>query len=110
MKEYSATLHNLSDDKYYAKIDRAEFTNYTPASQYDQPAHHQEAPRPSQADTPGRSMEELKRIFGKGRGQARWEELHSHRPFGHKTHSLESCIQHKIKKNQCLHERYTSHR
>ena len=51
-KEYSAALHNLSDDKYYAKIDRAEFTNYTPASQYDQPAHHQEVPRPSQADTP----------------------------------------------------------
>ena len=39
---------------------------------------------------------------------ARWEELHSHRPFGHKTRSLESRIQWKIKKNQCLHEWYTS--
>ena len=28
--------------------------------------------------------------------------------FGHKTHSLESQIQWKIKKNQCLHEWYTS--
>ena len=27
-------------------------------------------------------MEELKRIFGRGRGQARLEELHGHRPFG----------------------------
>ena len=30
-KEYSATLRNFSDDKYYTQIDRAEFTNYTPA-------------------------------------------------------------------------------
>ena len=108
-KGYSAALHNLSDDEYYTEIDRVEFTNYTPASQYDWPAHHQEAPRPSQADAPRQSTEELKRIFGKGRGQARWEELHSHRPFGYKTHSLESHIQCKIKKNQCLCERYTSH-
>ena len=65
-KEYSAALHNLSDDEYYAKIDRAEFTNYTPALQYDQPACHQEVLRPSQADAPRQSTEELKRIFGKG--------------------------------------------
>ena len=108
-KEYSAALHNLSDNEYYTEIDRAEFTNYTPASQYDWPARHQEVPRPSQADAPRRSTEELKRIFGKSRGQARWKELHSHRPFCHKTHSLESRIQHKIKKNQCLCKRYTSH-
>ena len=108
-QEYSATLHNLSDDDYYTKIDRAEFTNYTPALQYDQPAHCQEALRPLQADAPTQSTEELKRIFGKGRGQARWEELHSHRPFGHKTHSLEIYIQCKSRKNQCLHKRYTSH-
>ena len=51
-KEYSAALSNMSDEKYYAKIDRAEFTNYTLASQYDQPAHHHEAPRPSQVNAP----------------------------------------------------------
>ena len=51
-QEYSATLQNLSDNEYYAKIDRAKFRNYTPASQYDWPACHQEAPRPSQADAP----------------------------------------------------------
>ena len=93
VKEYSATLHNLSDDEYYTKIDRAEFQNYTPASPYDQPACRQDMSRPPQADAPQRSMEELKRIFGKGRGKARHEELHSHQPFGHKTHSLESHIQ-----------------
>ena len=51
-KEYTTTLHNLSDDEYYAKIDRAEFTNYTPALQYDRPACHQEVTSPSQADAP----------------------------------------------------------
>ena len=51
-QEYFATLQNLSDDKYYAEIDGAEFRNHTPALQYNWPAHHQEAPRPPQADTP----------------------------------------------------------
>ena len=51
-QEYSATLQNLSDDEYYAEIDRAEFRNYTPALQYDWPACHQEVPKPSQADAP----------------------------------------------------------
>ena len=51
-QEYSATLHNLSDDEYYTEIDRAEFQNYTPASPYDQQACRQEAPRPTQVDVP----------------------------------------------------------
>ena len=51
-QEYSAALQNLSDDEYYAEIDRAEFRNYTPALQYDWPACCQEVPRPSQADAP----------------------------------------------------------
>ena len=51
-QEYSANLHNLSNDEYYTEIDRAEFQNYTPASTYDWPAWHQDVPRPPQADTP----------------------------------------------------------
>ena len=77
-QEYFATLQNLSDDGYYAEIDRAEFLNHTLASPYDQPAHCQEAPRPAQANAPQRSTEELKQLFRKGRGKARCEELHSH--------------------------------
>ena len=50
-QEYSATLQNLSDDEYYAEINRAEFRNHTRALQYDWPARHQEVPRPLQADT-----------------------------------------------------------
>ena len=77
-QEYFATLQNLSDDEYYTEIDRAEFQYHTPVSPYDWPTCHQEAPRPPQADAPCRSTEELKQLFGKGRGKARCEELHSH--------------------------------
>ena len=52
IQEYSATLHNLSDDEYYAEIDRAEFQNYTWVSPYNWPVHCQEAPRAPQADDP----------------------------------------------------------
>ena len=51
-QEYFATLQTLSDDEYYIEIDRAEFQYHTPVSPYDQPTHHQEAPRPPQADAP----------------------------------------------------------
>ena len=59
-QEYFSHLQDLDNDQYYAKIDRADFFQYTPAAQYHWLAHHQEAPQ--------RSTEELKRIFGRGRG------------------------------------------
>ena len=62
----------------------------------------------NQTPGPRRTTEELKRIFGKGRGQARREELHGHRPFGPRTRSLQSRIQQKIKKNQRLCQRYAN--
>ena len=62
-QEYFSHLQDLDDDKYYAKIDRADFSQYTLAAQYHWLASHQEAPQ--------QSTEELKRIFGRGRGQAR---------------------------------------
>ena len=37
--------------------------------------------------------QEFMQIFGKGRGQARREELHGHRPFEARTRSLQSHIQ-----------------
>ena len=62
-QEYFSHLQHLDDDQYYTKIDRADFSQYTPAAQYHRPACHQEASQ--------QSTEELKRIFGRGRGQAR---------------------------------------
>ena len=62
-QEYFSHLQDLDNDQYYAEINRANFPRYTLATQYHHPANHKEAPR--------RSTEELKRIFGRGRGQAR---------------------------------------
>ena len=74
------------------EIDRVYYSQDTPAAQDYQPAN--------QSAELQRTMEELKRIFGKDRGQAKREELHGHQPFGPRTHSLQSFIQCKIKKNQ----------
>ena len=52
--------------------------------------------------------QELMQIFGKGRGQACREELHRHRPFGARIRSLQSRIQQKIKKTQCMRQRYVN--
>ena len=99
-QEYRSRLHALDDDQYYAEVDRVYYSHETLAAQDYQLAN--------QSAEPHRTMEELKRIFGKGRGQARREELHGHRPFGPRTCSLQSRIQCKIKKNQPLCQRYAN--
>ena len=99
-QEYRSRLHALDNDQYYAEADRAYYSQETPAAQDYRLAN--------QSTESHRTMEELKRIFGKGRGQARREELHGHRPFGPRTRSLQSRIQHKIKKNQQLCQRYAN--
>ena len=101
-QEYRSHLHTLDDDQYYVQIDRTYYSHETLAAQDYWPAN--------QAPGPCRTTEELMRIFGKGRGQARREELYGYRPFGPKTCSLQSRIQHKIKKNQRLHQRHTNNR
>ena len=77
-QEYFTTLQNLSDDEYYTEIDKTELQYHTLVSPYDRPTHHQVAPKPPQAGTSQQSTEQLKQLFRKGRGKARWEELHSH--------------------------------
>ena len=96
-QDYRSHLHALDDNQYYAEVNRMYYSYETPAAQDYQLAN--------QAPGLCRTTEELMRIFGKGRGQARREELHRHRPFGSRTRSLQSCIQHKIKKNQRLCQR-----
>ena len=91
-QEYRSRLHALADDQYYAEIDRVYYLQETLAAQDYRPAN--------QSAELCRTTEELKRIFGRGRGQARTEKLHSHRPFGPRTRTLQSRIQDKIKKNQ----------
>ena len=99
-QEYRSRLHDLDDDQYYAEIDQAYYLQDILATQDYQPANQSVEPR--------RTTEELKRLFGRGRGQARREELHGHQPFGPRTRSLQSRIQRKIKKNQQLRQRYAN--
>ena len=99
-QEYRSHLHVLDDNQYYTEVNRVYYLHKTPAAQDYWLAN--------QAPGPCRTTEELMRIFRKGRGQARREELHRHRPFGPRTRFLQSHIQHKIKKNQRLCQRYTN--
>ena len=51
---------------------------------------------------PPPSIEDIRTWYGRGRGRARHLELHGHRLYGEKTRSLESQLERKRKKNQCL--------
>ena len=97
-KEYRKRLLDLDDDKYFREIDHV-YKTYGPTRDHI-PVN--------QAPGPRRMMQELIQTFGRGRGQAHREELHGHRPFGAQTRSLQSRIQCKIKKTQCMHQRYVS--
>ena len=97
-KEYRKRLLDLEDDRYYQDIDHA-YETYGPTQDHI-PAN--------QAPGPHHTMQELIQTFGRGRGQAHREELHGHRPFGAHRQSLQSRIQGKIKKTQCMQQRYAS--
>ena len=69
-KEYRARLLELDNDRYYQEIDHV-YQTYGPLPAQDYiPAN--------QAPGPRHMTQELMQIFGKGRGQARREELHRH--------------------------------
>ena len=98
--DYRARLLELDNDRYYQEIDRA-YQTYRPLPAQDYiPAN--------QASGPCQMTQELMQIFGKGRGQALREELHGHRPSRERTRSLQSHIQQKIKKTQCMRQRYAN--
>ena len=99
-REYRARLLELYDNRYYQEIDSA-YQTYRPLPAQDYiPAN--------QGPGPHHTTQQLMQIFGKGRGQARREELHGHRPFRARTRSLQSHIQGKIKKTQCMRQRYAN--
>ena len=97
-KEYRKRLLDLDDDRYFREIDHV-YETYGPTRDHI-PVN--------QAPGPHHTTQELIQTFGRGRGQARREELHGHRPFGAQTRSLQSRIQCKIKKTQCMRQRYAS--
>ena len=91
-KEYRKRLLDLDDKRYYRDIDHT-YETYGPTRDHI-PVN--------QTPGPHHTMQELIQTFGRGKGQARREELHGHRPFGARTRSLQSRIQRKIKKTQCM--------
>ena len=99
-RDYRSRLLVLEDDKYYQEVDRAYHTYRTPPAQEYRLAN--------QAPGPHQTTQELLQIFGKGRGQARREELHGHRPLGARTRLLQSHIQWKIRKTQWMRQRYAN--
>ena len=97
-KEYTKGLLDLDDERYYRDIDHIYET-------YGQTRDHIPA---IQTPGPHHTTQELIQAYGRGRGQAHREELHRHRPFGAHTWSLQSRIQRKIKKTQCMRQRYAN--
>ena len=89
-KEYTKRLLNLDDERYYRDIDHIYET-------YGQTQDHIPA---IQTPRPRCMTQELIQAYGRGRGQARREELHGHQPFG--------AHQRKIKKTQCMRQRYVN--
>ena len=72
-KEYRKRLLDINDDRYFQDIDRA-YKPYGPTRDY--------IPL-NQAPGPRHMTQELIQTFGRGRGQARRDELHSHDPLEH---------------------------
>ena len=71
-KEYRKRLLDLDDERYYRDIDCMYQT-------YGQTRDHKPV---NQTPGPHCTMQELIQTYGRGRGEARREELHGHRPFG----------------------------
>ena len=74
-KEYRKRLLDLDDNRYYWEIDHT-YETYSPT---------QDHIPVNQAPGPCHMMQELIQTFGRGRGQARRQELPGHQPFGVQT-------------------------
>ena len=97
-KEYTKRLLDLDDERYYRDID----------CMYETYSHDRAHIPGTQTPAPHRTTQELIQAYGRGRGQAHREQLHGHRPFGAHTRSLQSRIQRKIKRTQCMRQRYAN--
>ena len=97
-KEYTKRLLDVDDERYYRDIDRMYKT-------YSKDRAHIPV---VQTLVPHRMTQELIQAYGRGRVQARREQLHRHQPFGARTRSLQSRIQRKIKKTERMRQRYSN--
>ena len=74
-KEYTKRLLDLDEERYYRDIDHM----------YDTYSQDRAHIPDIQTPTPHRMTQELIQAYGRGRGQARREQLHRYRPFGART-------------------------
>ena len=97
-KGYTKRLLDLDDERYYRDID----------CMYDTYAQDRAHIPVIRTPTPHRMMQELIHAYGRGRGQARREQLHGHQLLGACTRSLQSRIQRKIKTTGHMRQRYVN--
>ena len=102
--EYSAHFQKPSpEEHHYQQHSMPAYNYYIPEpDSYNsdkKPKQYKQYQNPYIYLPPPPATENLRRWHGRGKGRARWLELHSHRLFGEKTWSLESRIAHKRKKN-----------
>ena len=104
-KDYSEQLLSLSDQDYYSKdTTTSDFQYQIPEPGYyssdTRPRPYQRYQNPNRYLPPPPDPDNIRRWYGRGCGRAKRLELHGHRLFGEKTHSLESQIACKKRKNK----------
>ena len=106
--EYSAHFERVEDQQYnpYHTAQGVKYDIPEPDYYHNntQPKQYQKQQNQNVYLPPTHSIEDICTWYGRGRGRARCLELHGHRLYGKKTRSLESRLERKCKKNQCLRE------
>ena len=105
-RKYSAHFEKIEDQQYspYHTAQGVKFIIPEPDYCHSnmQPKQYQRKQNQNVYLPPPPSIEDICTWYSRGRGRARCLELHGHRLYGEKTRSLESQLERKCKKNQCL--------
>ena len=105
-REYSAHFQKVEEQQYspYHTAQGVKYMIPEPDYYHSSTQLKQEQKQQNQKVylPPPLSIEDICAWHTRGRGRARCLELHGHRLYGEKTRSLESQLERKHKKNQCL--------
>ena len=106
--EYSAHFEKVKDQQYSLYHTTHGVKYIIPGPDYyhsnTQPKQYQKQQNQNVYLPPPPSIKDIRTWYSRGRGRARCLELHGHRLYGEKMRSLESQLERKWKKNQCLRE------
>ena len=104
--EYSAHFEKVKDQQYspYHTMQGDKYIIPEPDYYHSntQPKQYQQQQNQNVYLPPPPSIEDIHTWYSRGRGRARHLEFHGHRLYGEKMRSLESQLERKHKKNQCL--------